>query len=178
MTMSAAKALVRDEPDAAVELLDNTRRLSQDCLQETRGILYRLRSLKGGQDVGVRALGRLVSSFSRATGISAEFHHGNVPWTFGERVDAVIYRLVQEGLTNAFRHGKADRIRVMLWLAGGELRLSVWDNGRGAQTIDQGIGLSGMRERLESLGGRLNPHNTVDGFELSVVIPLPREVEA
>jgi two-component system, NarL family, sensor histidine kinase UhpB len=72
----------------------------------------------------------------------------------------VIYRLVQESLTNIARHANAQQVTIHLyaefktaWLG---LGVSVQDNGRGfstAQTSSQGLGLAGMRERVESLGG-------------------------
>jgi signal transduction histidine kinase len=104
-----------------------------------------------------------------------DFQYGNTPWSFGETLDAVLYRLVQEGLTNSFRHGKATKIRIVFWSHEGELRITIWDNGTGSYSSDEGLGLRGMRERVEALGGSIDHHNTVDGYELSAVIPLGGE---
>ncbi len=83
-------------------------------------------------------------------------------------------RIVQEGLTNAFRHGKATRVRINLWQTEGEILVSVLDNGRGiapGTSVTDGIGLAGMRERLAEYGGEIRLGPVVDGFELAATIP-------
>jgi signal transduction histidine kinase len=172
MTMSAARVLLDQEPGRVPELLDNTRRLCEECLQETRRTLYRLRSIPDGRHGSVMALSRLAAAFGQATGIDVELHYGNAPWTLGGEIDEALSRLVQEGLTNAFRHGKATQIRIMLWNEAGELRVRIWDNGQGSALVTDGIGLAGMRERVGALGGRVEPRNVVDGFELAATIPI------
>ena len=70
-----------------------------------------------------------------------------------------------------------DEVRILLWRTDEGVRVSVWDNGRGAGAdIEEGIGLKGMRERLGEVGGTLSAHNVADGFELAAFIPLRREV--
>jgi signal transduction histidine kinase len=83
----------------------------------------------------------------------------------------MIYRLIQQGLTNAFRHGKADSVRVNLWRADTEIRVTIADNGKGSEDVQEGIGLQGMRERLSTVGGRIETRSRPDGFELSAAIP-------
>ncbi|MFV8835076.1 ATP-binding protein [Aquisalimonas sp. APHAB1-3] len=75
--------------------------------------------------------------------------------------DIHLYRLVQEALSNAKRHGGAERARVRLRECAGTLQLGIADNGRGfdATTPTGGLGLAGMRERVRSLGGRMRVHS-------------------
>ncbi len=175
MAMNAAKIRVAKSPESVLELLDNTKQIAENCLRETRMTLYRLRAIKDTPTVGLRALAGLVSAFRIATTMDVELQYGSVPFSLGHEVDATLYRLVQEGLTNAYRHGGASRMRISLWLSEGWVHVRIRDNGTGVQEIREGIGLQGMRERFESFGGTINPHNTVDGFELSATLPLPRE---
>ncbi|MBN9508529.1 MAG: HAMP domain-containing protein [Alphaproteobacteria bacterium] len=75
-----------------------------------------------------------------------------------ETAKETIYRLVQESLTNAVRHGRPQRIEVALARdPSGAARLRVADDGRGAAVPAQGVGfgLAGMRERVAALGGQL-----------------------
>jgi hypothetical protein len=65
-----------------------------------------------------------------------------------------LYRFVQEGLNNAWQHGGGAEQSVDLSLARGHLRLSVSDRGPGPGAARPGLGLSGLRDRVESLGGR------------------------
>jgi signal transduction histidine kinase len=103
-----------------------------------------------------------------------EVHRGNLPSTLGQRLDSVVFRIVQEGLTNAFRHGNASHVSVFCWRSSGEIRISVRDNGRGMEnlaTAEEGMGLSGIRERLAEVGGAVTRRNLDGGFELEVTIP-------
>jgi two-component system, NarL family, sensor histidine kinase UhpB len=89
--------------------------------------------------------------------------HGNLEG-LGENLDLTLYRLIQEGLTNVYKHANARRVQVVLERLGGALRdgagalhVSVADDGCGMDpgARGRGFGLSGMRERVETAGGRL-----------------------
>jgi two-component system sensor histidine kinase UhpB len=86
-----------------------------------------------------------------------------------ERIDETTaltaYRVVQEGLTNAFRHSGATRISVRATRDGDRLRLEVGDDGTGMPAAPQsgGLGLRGMSERVAALGGTLAMTNEAAG---------------
>jgi signal transduction histidine kinase len=175
--MNAARVLLRKNPHELDAMLQEVRRMADDSLHETRQILHRLRDIQEPPRLlGLKATADLVQRFRSATGVRVDFHFGNLPWSLGQHLDYVIYRLVQEAITNSFRHGKADRVRISFWRSDEGVKISVWDNGRGvAAEAKEGIGLKGMRERLEEVGGAIGARNVVDGFELSAFIPLQRE---
>ncbi|SOD86737.1 sensor histidine kinase [Streptomyces sp. Ag109_G2-15] len=91
-------------------------------------------------------------------------------------VGAAAYRIVQEALTNAVRHGGRDdlTVRVQVYEDEGTLRVHVTDDGAGAADGTPGYGLVGMRERARSVGGTLaaGPREDTDGFEVTAVLPL------
>jgi len=172
--MDAGKLLLRRSPEELSEMMEKIRSQTEQALNETRQILHRLRDVRSCRPEGLPAITHLIGCFQGATSIKVEFHPGNLPRSLGTRIDSALFRLVQEGLTNAFRHGKADHIRILFWAADGEIRISIWDNGRSKSAgaaIKEGIGLSGMRERFASLGGAIYPHFRPDGFELEATIP-------
>lgn len=129
-------------------------------------------------------------------GLSAAIEHLATQWqerapacdllvTIDGDVDAIgperaltVYRIVQEGLTNAFRHAGASRVEVTLRrrAAAGELdgiRVCIEDDGRGGASAAPGFGLRGMRERVEAAGGTLRLHDAQPtGFVLDAVLPL------
>ena len=76
--------------------------------------------------------------------------------------------MVQEGLTNAVRHGKADRMEVRITRTEDLVTVSIRDNGTGCDRLEEGFGLRHMRERLEMLGGTLEcgnlERNAGDGY--------------
>jgi signal transduction histidine kinase len=84
----------------------------------------------------------------------------------------VLFRCVQEAITNTLRHGRARRLWVELSRAPGRLELRVRDDGEGAATIEPGLGLTGMRERFEEAGGGLALETAPgEGFRLSGWLP-------
>jgi len=172
--MNAAPVLLRDDPKALEELFSKIRAQAEGALAETRSILRRLRDIQPFTPIGLQAVWHLTRGFQGATGVEVKLNLGNLPSSFGRKLDSVLFRLIQEGLTNAFRHGKATRVRINLWLTEGEILVSVLDNGAvlaPGTVIREGIGLAGMRERLSEYGGHVKWRVVVDGFELLAAIP-------
>ncbi len=173
--MNAAHVLLRD--DTAVPGLTCSRRPGRRPKRPWRK--HARRSVVCGRSgptdpSACRRLSHLTRGFQGASGVEVRLNLGNLPWSFGHKLDAVIFRIVQEGLTNAFRHGKATRVRINLWQTEGEILVSVLDNGRGVAPgteVTDGIGLAGMRERLSEYGGEIRLSSAVDGFELLATIP-------
>jgi signal transduction histidine kinase len=172
--MKAGKVLARKDPGELDTLFEKVGDQAEEALSRTRQILHLLRDSQGAEFIGLQAVSRLVRNFGSATNMETEVSFGNLDMSMGRNLDAVIFHVVQEGLTNAFRHGKATRIRVVMWHTESEIRVTVHDNGRGIEggaVITEGIGFSGMRERLSVYGGTIEPRNVADGFELRAVIP-------
>lgn len=119
-----------------------------------RDILKQLRP-DGLSETGLAvAIGNLATFWQRHGGVAV--HLDLAAEGFGVETDGVIYRLVQEGLTNAARHGAAKHAWITITSDGGEIRVIVEDDGVGFAAIDGGgLGLKGMRERLASLSGSL-----------------------
>ena len=82
-----------------------------------------------------------------------------------------VYRIVQESITNAIRHGHATAVRVRIAAEERRLGITVTDNGCGCTKIEPGFGLRHMRERLRLLNGTLKVKSE-KGFELHAEIPL------
>jgi signal transduction histidine kinase len=172
MMMEAATDMVKKDPQRVGRLIDTARRNAERGLEDVRRALRALRAQYAEDDTGLRAIVKLVNVFEVATGVRVEAEFGNLPWTFGEEVDAAVYHVIQEGLVNAFRHGRASAVKVLFWVSDRVLRVHVWDNGRGSTQIVEGIGLSGMRERVAALGGTITAGGRPDGFQIMVDIPV------
>jgi two-component system sensor histidine kinase UhpB len=142
-----------------------------------RDILKQLRP-DGLAETGLAvAIGNLATFWQRHGGIAV--HLDLAAETFGPEADGVIYRLVQEGLTNAARHGAARQAWIALAAGDGAIRITVEDDGRGfTEAEGGGMGLKGMRERLSVLSGSLALGARPDGgTRLTAIIPLARMKE-
>jgi signal transduction histidine kinase len=150
----------------------------RSALVEMRRLLGVLRTQDGAAErapqPGIDQLEDLLEQV-RSTGLQVEFFVEGVPVELPQGVALAAYRLVQESLTNARKHGgPAVSARVCMHYNGHELRLQVRDDGRGAMAPSdgQGNGLTGMRERVALFGGALSagPLPT-GGFQVEAVLP-------
>jgi two-component system, NarL family, sensor histidine kinase UhpB len=115
-------------------------------------------------------------------------HHGGIVLAldiasakngFGAEMDQAIFRLVQEGLTNAVRHGHASHVWVAITADDHAVQVRVDDDGKGlSQERQEGMGLKGMRERLAPLSGQfaLRPRQG-GGTRLTAEFPRARTEE-
>lgn len=95
-------------------------------------------------------------------------------------VESTLYRIAQEAVGNALRHGKPGHLTVRLSERAGEIRMEIEDDGRGFDPhglTAQGLGLIGMRERAQGVGGTLTVRSE-RGRGTLVTVLVPREVKA
>ena len=123
---------------------------------------------------------RAVRDYERKAGLAVPLEVDNVPAEAPLPVKITLFRLLQESLANGFRHGGAPNQRVELTRSDGQLVVEVTDSGRGfdpqAVVADGHLGLAGMRERVEILGGTFSVqsalgHGTVIGATLPLRLP-------
>ncbi len=88
-------------------------------------------------------------------------------------VKNVIYRTLQEGLTNGIKHGKATRFLIDIMMINDGIELKIKDNGNGCREIIKGNGLSNIEDRISRVHGRVIFSSTInDGFSIDVYMPL------
>jgi signal transduction histidine kinase len=88
------------------------------------------------------------------------------------RTGRAMLRAVQEIVTNSIRHGEAENLWLSIERTPAELRLAARDDGRASQQFEEGFGLSGMRRRLEALGGTLSAESAPGGgFHVCAALP-------
>jgi len=171
MMIEAAAALAARDAQRTVLTLRKAQAHMNESLNDIRMTLRELHDRKANCSRGLRALHELTNTFESVTRVKVRLQYGNLPWELPDKIDLLLYRLVQEALTNAFRHGQATEVSVVLWIDTRELSVTIEDNGRGAAVLKEGMGLSGIRERVSGLGGTLSYKARPDGFALSVRVP-------
>ena len=114
--------------------------------------------------------------FRKRTAIECDLHLYGI--SADKQVGTVLFRVLQEALTNIARHAQATKIKVMLRQEGGNVIMKITDNGKGIKKEQirktQSFGLLGMRERVHSLGGVF----TIRGFRgggTSIKVTVPAE---
>jgi signal transduction histidine kinase len=159
LTAEAAATLVAAEAPVS-EHLDTVRRLAAEATDELRAIMVGLRPADLAGDGLGPALRKQAELLDRAHGAHVSFHGCPVPRLSPVREEAV-YRIAQEAVHNALRHGAPSQVRIQLSTSDSSLVLVVTDDGRGFDpTAAQAnarrrLGLASMRERAQAAGGRV-----------------------
>jgi signal transduction histidine kinase len=164
LKLDALAGRVEAHPQGLVEpgMLDQLtgiRTSLQSALKEMRGIAGGL-SLPQLNDLGLpETVFRVVRAHERQTGTRVSVEMGDVPVQISLPLRITVYRLVQEALNNAFRHANGAAQQVRVRQEQDQLVVEVSDRGPGfeleeAARLEGHLGLSGMRERVESLGGQ------------------------
>ncbi len=113
--------------------------------------------------------------FSRANGVTCIFHTEDDRLELDDRHATVLFRVLQEALTNVVKHAKADKVEIGLRRDGENLVLTVADNGVGMPKVRnrkiKSYGLAGIRERIGMLGGEFRIKTGDTGTTLAFVIP-------
>lgn len=166
--------------DRLADDLESVRQIVQDTLQSVRdrSQMFRPAIL---DDFGLeQTLDWFVRQFSRQTGIDVTFE-AHLSDGFFPPEDAIhVYRIVQEALNNVARHASTQEARVRLEERDGEMWLEIQDRGAGfpaesrvSRMAGDGLGLMGMRERAEHLGGSFAIRSAPgQGTTVSVRVPL------
>jgi signal transduction histidine kinase len=179
MTLRAAALMCEREPARVPAFLDSARADAEKALEQVRAMLGDMRRREIRYAAGPASIARAVRAFKAATGAEVDLDYGNFDWSLGGDSAFAASHFVQEGMLNAVSHGKATTIRVAFREAGGVLTVSVRDNGEGAKAVQEGIGIAGMRERIERLGGSLEYGSSGSGFSIEIRLPLaPRAIDA
>ncbi len=175
--LQGARLSVEHDPDDAARALDEAERLARQSLEEIRGAVGLLRENADRTDAlaplpGLDALPALVAGFrSAGCDVRLDTTSCEVPST----VSLALYRVAQEALSNAARHGGPGPVAVELSCGACVVRLTV-SNPR-PEVSDRhcraGLGLVSMRERVEALGGTLQAGPGPGGWRVQVALPVP-----
>jgi signal transduction histidine kinase len=155
--------------------VSDVRELVVATLQDVRALAVQLRP-KALDDFGlVPALERLVQTFSEATAISVELEAQLGEDRLPAEVETTLYRIIQEALTNIVKHAEASSVSVLLVRRKSAVTAVIEDDGRGfdpTNTREDGLGLLGMRERVELHDGQLKIEAST-GAGTTLVIEMP-----
>lgn|GEM_PF-6196922 len=147
--------------------------ITSQTLEEVRRISRNLRPFaleKLGLGAAVTAH---VQAFTKTTGIAVNTRFTGLDAKLDADVQVVLYRAVQEGLSNIARHAEATAAELMITRKGERVLLQLSDNGKGiGLSATPGIGLLGMEERTRLLGGKFWFHNQeTGGFSFQILLP-------
>ena len=172
--------LVGDRDEALKTLVQQTKEIAYECSARIRSVAYLLHPPLLGEAGLVQAIPWLAEGFEQRSGIRVTLDMSQDLGRCRDEVEIAVFRVVQEGLANVLRHSGSPVAKILLHRKTGWLELAVSDRGKGhtrealmqAQDRRNGIGISGMRERVEQLGGCLWIDCNELGTTVKATIPI------
>lgn len=174
-----AKNLGHSEPDVQRAIADAVE-LVRKVEDEVRSLSYLLHPPLLDDFGLASALEWYTDGFRKRSGITIELDcPRNLP-RLGAEKEMALFRVIQEGLTNVLRHSGSSKAWIRISFDPVDVRLSVEDEGRGiggkavamAEGRTSGVGLLGMRERLQQLGGTLEIRPRIRGTQVVASLPI------
>jgi len=181
-----AQRVADRDPDRARQAMADVERTARTALEEMRRMLGLLRSPDDAEDTGSLDVAHGVADIAAladrmtGSGVAVTVRTTGEPFGVPEDVGLALYRIAQEALTNVLKHAGPAHAEVHLHYSE-QLEITIADDGRGAAAVltgaappGAGRGITGMRERVAMLGGRITAGpQPGGGFRVHAVIPRP-----
>ncbi len=169
--IDACVTTVESSPEQTKDQLIRVSEVTRQGINDIRRSVRKLRPdtlQRYGLEVAIRMM---IADTGRAADTNIFLSVDLSSKAMSEDEENAAYRIVQESITNALRHGKAGNIWVKLEIVGDKLHLTVQDDGCGCAEIHNGFGTEQMMERVRSLNGTIS-FNGSGGFCVDAVIPI------
>ena len=180
MTLAAADAAVKEGNDAELSgLIHEAREITERNVRGLRDEMLDLGPYAYDEISYEAAVERCLPVWERRFNVSTTLEIE--PLALPSEVEGELFRITQEAVSNAGRHGEADSVTISLTGEDGMAVMTVADDGKGFQGVDPlgatepgHIGLASIRERAELMRGRLEIESTDEGTTVTVRVPMPR----
>ncbi len=181
MGTDAGLALFDTAPEETKKRMEAVAQSARDGLNDVRRSIKALRPDALEKAGLAEALETMIQNFQESTSVQVCYEQLAGPLIFAQDEEDTLYRVMQEGMTNAVRHGHAMEIQIRLTRRDDLLTMDIRDDGLGCEKVEAGFGLRHMKERLDLLGGSLTWGNREEietgqrGFYLIVSLPVRGE---
>ncbi|MCX7772017.1 MAG: sensor histidine kinase [Clostridia bacterium] len=175
LELEAAERLIPVDPSLSAEKLSIAKGQVRKGLADIRESVHTLKS--GHEMMSLEQSLRLLIEETQKSGAIAIRSRLEPISRLTRDQEKMLYRALQEGLTNGIRHGKSTAFVFQLYEEKGYVKFLLSDNGQGTAKLQQGFGLTSMEERVKALGGTLTIETAPgEGLALAISIPVA-EVE-
>jgi signal transduction histidine kinase len=176
LSLETASDRVGSDPDEQRQRLADLTALAKNALWEVRQYIFDLRPLLSGDEGIVGAVQGQVQEFQAVSEMPVDLVVSGTPARLPVATSAALYRMVQEGLGNVFRHARATRVEIALTFRDDAVALSLADDGVGmteaAPGARVGYGMGNLRKRVEDLHGTIDVRSEPGaGTRIEVSIP-------
>jgi two-component system NarL family sensor kinase len=169
MMMDAIIEITPSQPAKALKMVEQVRDQLASSMDNLRSTVRRIKPSSQNQHY---SLPKLIEDFALTCGVKVEFQLLGLPHSLLPSEEYILYRNAQEAMTNAVRHGKATQVWITLEIENDQIKFLVRNNGSLSDLSPQrGLGLEGMEERVQWVGGSIEVQCAE---QFSVLTLLPR----
>lgn len=172
--LKAVKTITEKKPQLAADMLENNVKYVENALENVRRTVRELKPIEFESLDAIFTIEEMIKSFSKLTGVEVKLILSKDKWTMTSDQSHHLYRIIQESMSNALRHGKAKHITVNIQFLQDKLYTYIKDDGIGCKMVNPSFGLKGIRERAHSLGGTVE-YSTGEGEGFATKLTLPKD---
>lgn len=169
--VDACIAMIDINPQATKKQLMVISKVVRQGIVDVRNSLNKLRPGALEQHGFKGAIENMIEEFTSVSDLTISLDYRLDKVDFENTKEDILFRVIQESVTNAVRHGDATHIDISLYIEDNNLYLKIQDNGHGCEEIHYGFGLKQMKERLGMINGKV-AYDGHHGFLTIVTIPL------
>lgn len=169
--VDACIAMIDINPEATKKQLMGISKVVRQGIVDVRNSLNKLRPGALEQHGFKGAIENMIEEFTSVSDLTISLDYRLYKVDFENTKEDILFRVIQESVTNAVRHGDATHIDISLYIEDNSLYLKIQDNGQGCEEIHYGFGLKQMKERLGMINGKV-AYDGHHGFLTIVTIPL------
>ncbi len=169
------KKTFAEDPEFAKEKVAHAMEATRKGINQLKQSLTRKKETTITTENLIDDLEKLTNEFTHS-GVEVEFITNHYPIKVRPGYYDTIYRICQESMTNALRHGMASKITIAVRFSEHSVDIIIADNGKGCEDFQMGNGLKGMEQRVKDLDGFFSCGSPDgEGFNLHVTIPISRD---
>lgn len=169
--VDACIAMIDINPEATKKQLMVISKVVRQGIVDVRNSLNKLRPGALEQHGFKGAIENMIEEFTSVSDLTISLDYRLDKVDCENTKEDILFRVIQESVTNAVRHGDATHIDISLYIEDNSLYLKIQDNGQGCEEIHYGFGLKQMKERLGMINGKV-AYDGHHGFLTIVTIPL------
>jgi PAS domain S-box-containing protein len=180
LNLAAIRELGKGQDSAVISLVEQSQQLSDSLSKEIRTLSYLLHPPLLDEAGLKSALQWYVEGFSRRSGIEVDLELPADSKRIPRALELVVFRIVQESLTNIHRHSGSPSASIRLIWSAESVEVAIADRGKGIPGVKKheltaaqvGVGVRGMEERVRQFGGTLRIESSSAGTKVTATIPL------
>lgn len=161
----------KNENDSPTKLLADTRKLTDECIQEIRNIIHNVLPPVLTDFGLIDALQALCDKLGKNTDIKITFTKNLADERFPSEIELTLYRIAQELFGNAVKHSGASAIQLLITKEAGSLVMSFSDNGVGfdMDNVKHGFGLKNLQSRAQLINGKIHTYTKPQNGTLTTI---------